>query len=244
MQKLNEVIGDAEKLLKDDEMCEEEEEPEEEEPFETERAAFTPRTRTIKRGHLGLESSYTFLRPREAKNRHSFPELLLRYGLTDRVELRAGWNQEVGGSELDTTGAFLGTCVQTLLYGAKFYLTRQYGFIPESSFITQGHTPTYGKTSLTELHLAYVFGWKLPNRWKLDSAVRYITDIEDRDHFVTWAPSVILRVPVGKRFQAHVEYFGLFTDQKEQNKNRQFLAQAFLSIRCPGWNWGFAAALA
>jgi hypothetical protein len=72
--------------------------------IETDRDSFTPATTTAGRGRLIGESAYTFLDHRGVKEMHSFPELILRYGLAERVELRLGWNYEVGGAGNDVSG--------------------------------------------------------------------------------------------------------------------------------------------
>ena len=84
---------------------EEAEPPEREEPIETERDAFTPQTRTVGKGRSILEMAYSFIDNRRDFEKHSFPEMLYRYGLTERVELRLGWNYEVGGSGSSISGA-------------------------------------------------------------------------------------------------------------------------------------------
>jgi hypothetical protein len=68
-----------------------------EDAIETDRDSFTSATTTVGRGRLVIESAYSFLDNRGVKETHSFPELLGRYGLTERLELRLGWNYEVGG---------------------------------------------------------------------------------------------------------------------------------------------------
>jgi hypothetical protein len=70
----------------------------EENPFEdrieTDRDAFTPTPRLIGVGRLGIESAYSFVNNRGAKETHSLPELLVRYGLTDRSSWRpADWKK-------------------------------------------------------------------------------------------------------------------------------------------------------
>src|SRR5215472_236097 len=82
----------------------EERESEEEErrsPFEdkieTDRDAFTPSTKTTPVNRWIMESSYSFIDNRGAPDTNSFPELLFRYGLVKRLELRLGWNFEAGG---------------------------------------------------------------------------------------------------------------------------------------------------
>src|SRR5262249_53459599 len=120
------------------------------EPLETERDAFTPLTRTLDKGVFVFESAYTFIDNKVGKDKHSYPEALARYGLTDWMELRLGWSTENGGGELDTTGTFVGGGEQTLLYGAKFQITRQEGWRPESALLLEGTTPTGGKTNVSK----------------------------------------------------------------------------------------------
>ena len=46
----------------------------------------------------GGGQSYAYIDNRHDADINSVPETLFRYGLTDRVELRVGWNYEGGGS--------------------------------------------------------------------------------------------------------------------------------------------------
>ena len=220
----------------------------EENPFEdrieTDRDAFTPTPRLIGVGRLGIESAYSFVNNRGAKETHSLPELLVRYGLTDRVELRLGWSYEVGGEsstvsgsagaddglrpvELEAGGleeALSLVRESTLTYGAKVRLNDQAGWLPESSLILVGQSKTSGPEKTTQVVATYVFGWELPNRWKLDAALRYATAEEDGDHFHVWSPSTVIRVPVGERATVHAEYFGFFSRGREANSRKQFLS--------------------
>src|SRR5262249_18983879 len=76
-----------------------------EDPIETDRASFTPSTETVGSGRLVVESSFSFEDNPRAPETYSFPELLLRYGVSERVELRLGWNYEVGDGGTDTSGS-------------------------------------------------------------------------------------------------------------------------------------------
>jgi hypothetical protein len=192
------------------------------EAIETDRDSFTPSTRTVGRGRLVLESAYSFLENRHRPETHSFPELLVRYGLSERLELRLGYNYEVGGGgntvsgveaaeDPDTTGV---EREHRAVYGLKALLTEQDGAVPVSSLLVQGFTPLSGKATDTQFMVGYVFGWELPSRAKLDAAVRYFTGSEEEDRFDVWAPSVVIRVPMGERINLHAEYFGLFSRGK------------------------------
>lgn len=205
--------------------------------IETDRDSFTPATTNVGRGRLIFESSYTFLDNRRVKETHSFPEALIRYGLTDWLELRLGANYEVGGAGSEVSGsageAEFGDELSrsskleresVVLYGIKARVSKQDGWIPQSAIILQGRTPTSGESTDTHLVAAYVFGWTLPNRWKLDAALRYGTASEVEDRFDVWAPSVVLKVPLGEKVNVHAEYFGLFSRNKAEEFTRHYIS--------------------
>lgn len=204
----------------------------ENEPLETDRDSFTPATKTVGKHRSIFESSYSFIENRNAYETHSFPEILCRYGITDRIELRLGWNYEVGGSSNSISGIeglqeLEGPGLEResrVLYGFKAMVTDQRAWIPQSSIIVQGYTPTSGLETASQVTLGYVFGWKLPNQWKLDAALRYGTAVAEGDHFVIWAPSAVLRVPLCEKWAIHGEYFGLFSEQQENNFTQHYFS--------------------
>jgi hypothetical protein len=113
-----------------------------------------------------LEASYSFFDNRGFKEAHSVPELLLRYGLTDRLELRLGWNAEVGGPTFGEGSLPAGDRLvreYTLLSGLKVRTADQAGWVPRSAVIVQGFTPTGGSagaSTATEFLAAYAAGWE------------------------------------------------------------------------------------
>ncbi len=168
---------------------------------------------------------------RQTAETHSFPELLLRYGLTKRIELRLGWNYEVGGGGSDVSGNSGGEGLDgsgieresQLLSGLKLFLTEQEAWLPESSLIVQARTPTLGEVTATDASAGYVFGWKLSDGWKLDSAIRCVFDSEHGDRFESFAPSVVLRKSLSDRWNVHAEYFSHFS----RNREVDFVHHAF-----------------
>ena len=204
--------------------------PAEQEPLETDRDSFTFAATTVGAGRTLVESAYTFIDNRNVPNSNSLPELITRIGLTDRIEFRLGWNYEAGGGgavssadsgDQETPGLKYESQIS---YGFKFALTKQNSWLPESACVIQGTTPTAGPENSSQVLVGYVFGWKLFNDWKLDSAIRYGTETESGDHFNQWAPSVVLKAPLNKRWNVHGEYFGIFTDGRATNTNAQYLS--------------------
>lgn len=213
-------------------------EGEEVEEIETDRDSFTPATTTVRRGRIMLESAYSFIDNRSVPETHSVPEIVARYGLTDNIELRFGWNYEIGGvgspisGDVPESGATEAELEEEakLLYGAKFFLTEQRGWTPQSSFIVQGFTPTFGESNLTAVSATHVFGWKLRNGWTWDSATRFGTSgssetlISPEDHFIVWAPSTVIKIPLNERVKAHAEYFGVFSEGREVETTQHFFS--------------------
>ncbi len=115
-----------------------------------------------------------------------------------------GGGNEVSGSSgeavegVDTSHV---TREQRLLYGLKALVTEQQSWMPQSIVILQGYTPTGGETPATQLLATYAFGWRLPNRWRFDSSLRFATDSDNGNASRSAAPSTVLRMPLGERFQ-------------------------------------------
>lgn len=218
--------------------------------LETDRDAFTPATSTAGVNLSIVESSYTFIDNRNVAETHSYPELLVRHGITGAIELRIGWNYEVGGTGDLVSGDEVGGEVagdelereSQILYGFKVAVSEQDGWTPRSAAIVQGYTPTSGETSDTDLVAAYTFGWELANQWRLDSAIRYGTEHVPEDAFNQWAPSIVLRIPLDEQWHAHIEYFGIFTDGAEpEESSREFISPGVHCLITPNLELGARA---
>lgn len=205
---------------------------EREEFVETDRNSFTFAPFTAGPGRLILESSYSFINIGGEGSKHSFPETVLRYGIGNRLELRVGYNFETGSAsevaEGDIAANFGINAEQQILYGFKYALTHQQSalrFTPNSAFLGQAHTPVGSLEGQTQIRLGYVWGWVLRNGWTFDQAFRFGTDREEHDGFALWAPSTVLRIPLGreKRWFTHLEYFSVMSQAKSSDFSKQFI---------------------
>lgn len=215
-----------------------------EEEFETDRDSITPSTTLVAPGRSVFETSYTFIENRRGPATHSFPEALFRYGLSDRLELRLGWNYEVGGVNTILSGNSTPVHAEEesgsrLLYGAKFSLLEQQRALPQAAIIVQGTTPTSGESNLSNLSLTPVWGWTLPNGWVWDSACRFQTSHDgEEDHFNVWTPSTVLKVPLREKWQAHIEYFSVFADGREASTEQHFFSPGIHRLITPNMEVG------
>ncbi|MFM8986773.1 MAG: transporter [Planctomycetia bacterium] len=195
-------------------------EPPAREELETDRDSFTFAPTTAGPGRSILEASYSVIDNRTTPEAHSFPELLLRRGIGERFEARLGFNYEAGGPGLVSGSEFGGEDIETedesrVLYGAKIETTGQAGWLPRSALIVQGFTPVSGPSNKSTLMVGEACGWRFANGWEWTNAIRYGTGFAAADAFSQWAPSSVLKVPVGDRWNVHVEYFGIFSSGKE-----------------------------
>lgn len=191
----------------------------------TDRDAFTPSTHTVAPGTVLTEASYVFIDNPVGLPTNNYPELLIRIGGTDWFEWRFGVSYGVGSQGNVVTSVEVGEGTidgstlyeSSVLYGFKADVSDQDGLLPESSFIMEASTPTYGDVFGTVPVATYVAGYELPAEWRLDAAIRYAYSEGATTWFTRWSPSVVLRVPVTSRWEVHAEYFdsstqGLPTD--------------------------------
>jgi len=219
---------------------------EEADEIETDRDSFTPATTVAGRGRVILESAYTFIDNRRTFETHSYPEFLVRLGVTERFEARLAWNAEVGGEgnsvssaagEEDFESPHLVRETQ-ISYGLKYVVQRQSGWLPDVAVITTGQTPTSGPETATTFVGTLVGGWTLANRHKLDAALRYSPDVGEHDHHNVWAPSIVWKIPVHERVNLHAEYFGIFTSGRADNTNGQYISPGLHVLLTPDFEVG------
>ncbi|WP_169977641.1 transporter [Tautonia rosea] len=196
--------------------------------IETDRNSLTGAPLVTGRGVGIMEVAYSYLNFPSEGVKHSFPESLFRFGISRRIELRVGWNYETGNPEEFEEGniaARFGVNAETqIYYGTKIQLTAQEGLRPRSALLLQGHTPTGGPTTATQIRAGLISGWELPNDWTFDWAVRFAPDGEEGDGYELWIPSAVIKFPFAEnRFFTHLEFFGLYSANKEQNISSNFL---------------------
>jgi hypothetical protein len=218
----------------------------EEDEIETDRDSYTPATSVVGRRRLVVESAYSFIDNRHVPETHSFPELIARYGWSERLELRVGWNYEVGGAGNLISGNVPDVEEEEMeleresrmLFGTKLALTQQRGWLPSSAAILQGYTPTSGRANDSSISASYIMGWELTNRWVWDSGLRFSTSSAGEDHFNAWSPSTVLKMPIGERWRGHIEYFSVFTQGRDTESTQHFFSPGLHYLITRDWEVG------
>lgn len=214
--------------------------------LDADRDAFTPTTHTVERGRALAETAYTFIENRSGPATHSLPELLVRAGVLDRLELRFGVNYEAGSGGSVVTAVESGEGIEgggfateaSLLYGCKALLTEQDGWIPRSCGIIESYTPTAGDVWGTEPAATSAWGWEFDEGHRFDAALRYVYADSEEGTFDKWMPSVVLRWPITERFEVHGEWFGTWTRGLEDELVRPFVGPGGHVVIVPGLELG------
>lgn len=215
--------------------------------IETDRNSFTISPRTVPRNQRILESTYTYIGVGSAGSKYSFPEAILRLGLTDRLEARIGYNFETGdaiqASEGDIVNGFGIDASQQAFYGFKYQVTRlseKYRLLPESVIIVQGHTPIASISGHSQIRLGSAWGWELPNGWHLSQSFRFGTDRDHGDNYTLWTPSTVLKIPItsSRRWFTQLEYYSVMSDGKDVDFSMQFVDTGLHYLPTPNFEIG------
>ena len=178
----------------------------------TDRPDFTESTDAVARGHIQIESGYTFTYDDAAgvvTRSHSAPELLLRVGLFDGVELRIAWPTY---TRLDTSSGDADG-LEDLNLGVKVKLVEQDGLTPHVGMIGEIAAPT-GADALTsdgvDPAVKLLWAYDLPGRVSVGGNVNVASVSEGADRFFQPAASLALGVAATERVGVFVEYFGFY----------------------------------
>ena len=72
----------------------------------------------------------------------------------------------------------------------------------------------------------------------LSSRMRSGFDSVEHDRFNQWALSIVLKVPVAERWNAHVEYFGIHTDGSAHNRAVHYFSPGVHYLLTADWEIG------
>ncbi len=172
----------------------------------------TDRITAVTRGRVQIEGGYAFVSDSMAGIRvtqHTLPDLLLRVGLTRRLELRVGWP---GSVSTRYDGPFAGASSDDTLdpnVGFMLDLWPQHGWRPQTAVlaavpITREGDP-FAMNSLQPVS-RLLYCWYLTDRVAAGGATGFALFREDGDDFVQLQQSVNLDVLLTDRLGTFLEW--------------------------------------
>jgi hypothetical protein len=198
-----------------------------EERIETERHDFTQSAVTVGRHVAQLESGYTYFYKdtgEEIESSHTFPEMMLRLGLSEDIEFRIRWNNawQFIDEGPDQTGA------EDLRYSLKLQMTRQRSccsYVPTSALELRGTAPTGSEdfsTDQSEFSLDYIYQWSLGRGVTLAGSTGlgtngfadfgFLPEEPTADEFNVVSQSAVLGFELSESNTMYLEWFGVYSD--------------------------------
>jgi Putative MetA-pathway of phenol degradation len=195
------------------------EEAEKEEPLESDRPDFTDSPATVGRGRLQFEGGYQFthgVASDSTHNTHDLPELLVRYGVAERLELRIAWDPGfVFDRQADPNSGRIVTDNggSDMELGFKYALSKQDQWQPESGIITSITAPVGARAQSSEqfdVLVNYLYSWKLNKKATLSGSTGVLSTAESGDHFTRFSQSASLDYELTEKLHAFNECYALF----------------------------------
>jgi len=197
----------------------------------------TDRVLAITRGRVQLEGGYVFTTDRAAGVRtseHTVPDLLLRVGLTDRVELRLGWPGYVATVDEGPSGRQTSDRTLAPSVGAMLDLWPQRGCVPQTAVLAAVPITLNGNPLTMESFqpLSQVlYAWFPTERWSFGGTTGFSPFDDSGDHFLQFQQSVNTDYLLTERLGVFVEWIVL-VDHGSADDGSQHLLEGGFAFRC------------
>lgn len=193
--------------------------------IETDRPSFTLSDSTVPMGWLQVESGYEYWSLQESvtsstdfhRTLNVLPNLFVRYGWNDWIELRAEWGgvamvdewYESGGTRLAERDF---TVDADLKLGVKLQTTRGGGWIPKSALVTSLSLPTGDGSGNVDPDVLYIYNWSLTDSFSIGGMTGAYFNACFSDPAISFAQSVIARYYCSPAFDLFYEFYWLTND--------------------------------
>ena len=199
----------------------------EEAPLESDRPDFTEGTATVGRGRLQIEGGYTFTQAESGDptaDKHDLPELRLRYGIAERLELRLAWDEgmvfdrHIDG---DTGRTISESGSSDLNFGFKYAITKQHGWRPQTSILAAATFPVGSpgfSSRQVDAEINYLYGWELTKRLSLNCSTGSEWTAESGNHYSQFHQSASLVYELTERLHVFNEWYAFFRRDFSDNR--------------------------
>lgn len=198
-------------------------------PLVTDRPDFTESTTAVPVLRMQLEAGYTFTTDDEKGFRtedHTLPEMLLRIGVGEGVELRLGWegfsSTELLFSERTDSGRKIrrkehedgGTDMEV---GVKFHLVEEQGWTPDLGVIVSASLPVGTRTKTSgdvDPQVKWLWAYELTDRASVAGNVNLAVLTSEKGRFFQTAASLTFAYSPADWLGMYVEYYGLYPNDR------------------------------
>ena len=230
---------------------EENKDEEKEEPLESDRPDFTDSSTTVGFKRFQIESGYTYTHGEPGDPRadtHDLPELLLRYGVAERLELRLAWDEGmVFSRRTNLVGRVITADGSTdLAMGFKYALTKQLQWRPQSALIVEitapAGSPAFSSRQV-DTRLNYLYSWELNKRLSLNCSTGNTWTSESGDRLSVFHQSASVEYELTERFHVFNEWFAFYPSDSSDNRPQHYYDSGFTYLLTPNFQLDWRAGL-
>jgi len=195
----------------------------------TDRPGFANGTGIVPEGATQVESGYLYTRVEHVKE-HTLGQLLVRYGVAERLELRLGVNSYVstsspGGDDDGFSDGSAGLKLK-LYHGEQAYETLSY----DISTVLETSLPTGSegyRTGRLQPSVMFVLDLGVPQGVTLSPFTTYALASDDTGQYNQFGGGVSLGVSLTERASCFLEYFGLGKEKGRGPETTHYLDGGF-----------------
>ena len=196
-------------------------------PFATDRPSQSDASSLVPQGYMQSEIGYTFTDDDTAGTTiksHSVPNLSLRFGVLDELELRFGWNGYVHNNPdpgATQEGAGDGQI------SAKWYLWQESDWVPETTLLA-GTTLPFGKTGISsersDPFFRFLMSHSLPEGFSVSSNLgvtwsTFASGPGAKDTAADFIYTALLNYAFSSDMDGFVEFFGSVPLEEQEDRH-------------------------
>jgi hypothetical protein len=221
-----------------------------EEPLESDRPGFTNSTSTVGFRRLEIESGYKYTQAvggDTAHNMHDLPELLVRYGLAERLEMRVAWDAGLIFDQFTDrhSGRVINESGSTdMEFGLKYALTKQDKWLPQSAIITSVTAPVgtaSHSSEQTDVNVSYQYGWELNDKISLNCGTGILNTADSGDHYLQFSQAVSIDYSITEKLHVFNEWAGFFCHDFSDNRPQHYYDAGLTYLVTPNFQLDWSA---
>jgi hypothetical protein len=223
-----------------------------EEPLESDRPDFTDSSTTIGYQRIQIESGYTYTQAiagDPAHDAHDLPELLVRYGVAERLELRFAWDE---GMVFDrytdrNSGRVVSENGSTDLdVGFKYALRKQDKWRPQSAIIVSVSAPVGSPAQSSrqvDPLVNYLYSWEFTKKLSLNCSTGCLWTAESGDHFSRFSQSASAEYELTEKLHVFNEWFAFFRRDSSDSRPQHYYDAGLTYLVTPNFQLDWRAGL-
>jgi hypothetical protein len=220
-----------------------------EEPLESDRPDFTESSTTVGDKRLQFEGGYRYTQAKggdPSYDAHDLPELLVRYGLAERLELRIAWDEGlVFDRFVNRAGRVFGDCGGTdMEFGFKYALTKQKKWFPQTALIVAATAPTGGAVQSSrqvDPRINYCYSWEFTKKLSLGCSTGNRCTQGSGDHFSQFFHSTSVEYELTKKLHVFNEWFLLCYFNADDNRPQHYYDAGLTYLVTPNFQLDWSA---